>query len=270
MSNPIEDAKAAIAEARYADAAELLEPLTNGDDAEADYLFGTLLFTGPDVVSRDDAMDALQRAADLDHPAACYCVATTAFDGDGIQTDIVVDAELLVHAGDLGDVDAQRMLGLLHVEGQDGFPEDAEIARAWYERAAEQGDAQSQNDLARMMLEGEGGEVDAENALEWLTACAEQDGWSSERAADLLACIYEEGRYGVEPSEIEATRWRSRQEALKEAAERARVEHEEMQAEIAAAAEAASADASDDREDDDEDDDDGEEPDDDVDERGRS
>ena len=258
MSNPLEDAKTALDESRYADAAALLEPLTNAGNAEADYLYGCLLFSEPGLISRDDALDALQRAADLDHPAACYRVATTAIDGDGIQTDQVVDPDLLVHAAELGDVEAQRLLGVLHLEGAEGFPEDEEETRYWYERAAEQGDSLSQYDLGRMMLEGQGGKVDLEGGIKWLQACAGQNEEISERAADFLASLYEgaDERFELEPSPIEAARWRTRQQELEEAAERARVEREELLAEVAAAAEAAPPAEEEEDEDDADDDDD--------------
>jgi uncharacterized protein len=216
-TSPLDQAKAAIAEAKYAEAAALLAPLTNTGDAEADYLFGTLLFCEPDLVSVDDAMDAFGRAADLDHPAACYQVATTAVDGDEVIAGPVVDADLLLHAAELGHVEAQRLVGVLHVDGDDGFPQDLEVTRQWYERAAEQGHCQSQYDLGWMMLEGEGGPVDEEGALEWLEACALQDEAISETAADFLAAIFEEGRFDFEPDPEAAERWRRRQQELAEA-----------------------------------------------------
>jgi TPR repeat protein len=217
MTTPIEQAKDAIEAGRLEEAEALLKPLTNTGDAEADYLYGTLLFHGPELVEIDAAMDAFERAADLDHPAACYQVATTSIDdADGVITGPVVDRDLLVHAAELGHVEAQRMVGVLHVEGEEGFPQDLTITRHWYERAAEQGEAQSQYDLGWMMLQGEGGPIDQDAGLDWLEACALQESGVSEHAADFLATIFEEGRFDVEPIPEVAQRWRARQEELAE------------------------------------------------------
>ena len=227
MTTPLEQAKDAIETGRYQEAEALLKPLTNSGDAEADYLYGSLLFCEPDLVDIDAAMDAFERAADLDHPAACYQLATTLIDdADGVITGPVVDRDLLVHAAELGHVDAQRTVGVLHVDGEEGFPQDLTITRHWYERAAEQGDPQSQFDVAWMMLEGEGGPADLDAGLEWLEACAKQDRVVSERAADFLAMIYEEGRFDVEPDPEAAQRWRDRQAELVELHERQQKESE--------------------------------------------
>jgi uncharacterized protein len=215
MTTPLDQVQAAIDEARYEDAEALLRPLINTGNAEADYLYGTLLFMGPEIVELDDALDAFERAAALDHPGACYLLATTVIDdADGVVTGAVADPELLMRAAELGDLDAQRTVAALHVTGEEGFPEDPAIARQWYQRAADQGDAESLYELGRMLLDGEGGPADPAAALELLAECAEQDYPVSERAADLLASITEEGRADVERDPQTAERWRERQKAL--------------------------------------------------------
>jgi TPR repeat protein len=221
MKSPLELAKDAIEAGQYQEAAALLRTLTNTGDAEADYLFGTLLFHEAELVEVDDAMDAFARAADLDHPDACYQLATTAIDdGDGIIVGPVVDPDLLLHAAELGNVHAQRTAGALHVGGEEGFPQDLTVARQWYERAAAQGDPDSQYALGAMWLEGEGGPADQDAGLSWLEACAAQEYLASERAADFLASIFEEGRFDVEPDPEAAQRWRARQGELAELHER--------------------------------------------------
>jgi TPR repeat protein len=220
-TTPLEQAKEAIAAARYQEAKALLKPLTNTGDAEADYLYGTLLFSEPDLVEIDDAMDAFERAADLDHPDACYQLAITSIDdADGIIVGPVVDRDLLLHAAELGNIDAQRTAGVLHANGEEGFPEDLAAARHWHERAAKQGDPDSQYDLGWLMLEGDGGPYDPDAGVGWLEACAAQEHLASERAADFLASIFEEGRFDFEPDPAAAERWRARQAELVELHER--------------------------------------------------
>lgn len=220
-TTPLEQAREAMAAARYQDAAALLKPLINTGDAEADYLYGTLLFSEPDLVELDDAIDAFERAADLDHPDACYQLAITSIDdADGIIVGPVADRDLLLHAAELGNVDAQRIAGSLFASGEEGFEQDHAAARQWHQRAAEQGDPDSQYDLGWMMLEGEGGPPEYDAGLEWLEKCAAQEHLASERAADFLASIFEEGRFDFEEDPEAAQRWRARQEELAELHER--------------------------------------------------
>lgn len=220
-STPLEQAQEAIAAGRYQEAEALLKPLTNAGNAEADYLYGSLLFSEPDLVDLDAAMDAFERAADLDHPDACYQLAITSIDeSDGIVVGPVVDRDLLLHAAELGNVDAQRTAGSLYANGEEGFERDLAAAREWHQRAAEQGDPDSQYDLGWMMLEGEGGEPDYDGGLTWLEACAAQEHLASERAADFLASIFEEGRFDFEEDPEAAERWRARQAELAELHER--------------------------------------------------
>jgi TPR repeat protein len=220
-TTPLEQAKDAIAAGRYQEAEALLRPLTNTGDAEADYLYGSLLFTEPELVDLDDAMDAFERAAALDHPDACYQLATTSIDdADGIIVGPVVDRDLLLHAAELGNIDAQRTAGSLYANGEEGFEQDLAAARQWHQRAAEQGDPDSQYDLGWMMLEGEGGPPEYDAGLDWLEACAAQEHLASERAADFLASIFEEGRFDFEPDPEAAERWRARQRELAELHER--------------------------------------------------
>ena len=90
----IDHAKFLIATKQWDEAAALLEPLTNTGDREADYLYGSLLFGGGDVPP-EAALEALRRAAALDHPAACYAVSTTTID-DGVVTGPIVDRDLFI------------------------------------------------------------------------------------------------------------------------------------------------------------------------------
>src|SRR5262245_60560817 len=126
---PLEEAKAALAEQRCEDAARLLAPLVGRGDAEADFLYGSLLFYNEDVIPREEAIAALRRAAALDHPEACFWASVTSLDADGGITvyEPLVDRELLVRAAELGWAEAQHRLGALHVDGEQGFPKDLEV-----------------------------------------------------------------------------------------------------------------------------------------------
>jgi TPR repeat protein len=209
----IDQARALIAARRWTEAAELLRPLTGTGDPEIDYVFGSLLFGGDDCVSPAEALAALRRAAALNHPAACYRVATLTIDG-GVVTGPVVDLDLLMRAASLGDVDALRHIALAHVYGDDGFARDLNAAREWYERAAERGQALSQYDLAFMLLRGDGGPADIVAGLRWLERAATQRDVGSSDAARLLANAFELGWFDVTPDPAAARHWRDREREL--------------------------------------------------------
>ena len=54
-----------------------------------------------------------------------------------------------------GDADAQYILGYMYAEGR-GVPQDDKQAVSWFQKAAEQGDADAQNNLGVMYENGRG------------------------------------------------------------------------------------------------------------------
>ncbi len=89
-------------------------------------------------------------------------VASTAVVAAENQTD--QDVEALRLAAEQGDAEAQRNLGVKHVEG-DGVPQDDTEAVRWFRLAADQGHAGAQTNL-RLMSAGGGGEPTLEDALD--------------------------------------------------------------------------------------------------------
>lgn len=73
-----------------------------------------------------------------------------------------------------GDADAQNKIGFCYHHGIAGFPVDYEAAVRWYLKAAEQGLAKSQSNLAYCYLYGVGVEQDSKKAVEWYTKAANQ------------------------------------------------------------------------------------------------
>ncbi len=62
---------------------------------------------------------------------------------------------------------------MMYTEGQ-GVRQDYQQAFAWYQKAAEQGNAGAQNNLGLMYYNGKGVEQDYIKALEWYQKAAEQ------------------------------------------------------------------------------------------------
>jgi uncharacterized protein len=141
--------------------------------------------------------DLLRLAADQGHADAIYRLRQQY--PEGTERDA-----LLLKAGELGSLEAQRDLGALHATGDWTGPHDAVRAVEWYRRAAERGHPDAQYNLGFMYLLGDGVQADPEEGLKWLRRSADQGDESSFR---LLADLYRNGYYGVPLDTTEATFW---------------------------------------------------------------
>jgi len=74
----------------------------------------------------------------------------------------------LKKAAEQGDADAQYDLATMYHNGE-GVPQNYAEAAKWYKKAAEQGDEISQHNLARMYLRGEGVPQDYIEGYVWLS-----------------------------------------------------------------------------------------------------
>ena len=105
-------------------------------------------------------------------------------------------------AAELGDSEAQRVLGAMYEHGH-CVSQSEEMAASWYGRAAKQGDSFAQYRLGSLHLVGTGVEQDPAQAFFWYLKAAEQ----GELAAQLaLGNMYEEG-YGVDIDRSQAAYW---------------------------------------------------------------
>src|ERR1700736_2530528 len=134
----------------------LWQPWVQQGDAEAEYqLAYHYLWCTPceDDATRDRMLDLLRDAAAKDHPDAIWFLATR--QRHPRETDPEFE-RLVLRAGQLGSVNAQRQLGVMYATGDWSGPKDLAEAARWYRLAAEKGNAESQYDLGFMLLLGEG------------------------------------------------------------------------------------------------------------------
>jgi TPR repeat protein len=75
--------------------------------------------------------------------------------GQGVPRDYSEVAKWYRQAADQGDADSQNNLGLMYDSGQ-GVPQDFTEAVKWYREAADQGYASAQSNLGRMYTWGRG------------------------------------------------------------------------------------------------------------------
>ncbi len=160
-------------------------------DAYLDYGFDE----GPE---KDSEMRSLLRsAADKGHPEATYRLCNLY--AEGAERDAV-----LLKAGELGSIQAQRDLGALYATGDWTGPKDPAQGAEWYRKAALSGHPDAEYNLGFMYLLGEGVPPDPEEGLRWLRRSADHGYGFSFR---LLADLYRNGYYGVPVDIEEADRW---------------------------------------------------------------
>jgi TPR repeat protein len=116
-----------------------------------------------------------------------------------LQAEPQVDIVSLQQSAQAGDAYAQLNLGAAYDNGI-GVARDIEQALFWYQKAAEQGIAEAQFNLAHLLVAEE---LSASTAAEWMRKAAEQGMVDAEY---LMGVIYTEG-IGVAVNHNEARRW---------------------------------------------------------------
>ncbi|MGD0098041.1 MAG: tetratricopeptide repeat protein [Terracidiphilus sp.] len=144
-----------------------------------------------------EIQDLLERAASRSQPDAIYRLSRQC--SEKVEGDA-----LLLKAGELGSLEAQRDFGALFATGDWTGPRDSVRAVEWYRRAAERGHADAQYNLGSMYLLGEGVQADPDEGLRWLQSSAEQ---GDEQSVRLLADLYRNGLCGVSADAAEAELW---------------------------------------------------------------
>ncbi|MBC9175709.1 tetratricopeptide repeat protein [Pseudoroseomonas ludipueritiae] len=167
--DPMELALAAFQRGDYAEALNLWEPLARAGDARAQSNIG-----------------------------ACFA------EGMGVERNPALALTWLTLAAEAGYPAGQRNLAALYLQGGgDAVEADPAHAAALYRQAAEQGDAQAQDMLSWMLLEGEVIPSDPEEAHRWALAAAEAGIASS---MTRMGMLYHHA-LGVERDVAEAARW---------------------------------------------------------------
>jgi hypothetical protein len=109
--------------------------------------------------------------------------------GEYVQKDKKEALRLYFLSAAQGYISAMNNIGVVYAVGGDGVVANLEEAATWYRKAAEQGDATSQNQLGELYLYGRGVQKDYVEAMKWFLKASR----SSERANYNLGSIYEKG-----------------------------------------------------------------------------
>ena len=163
------------------------------------------------AVSMPQAAVALAPNLTQPAPTASPAKSGGAVDLPGLYADAVRRIESHDTAGvadlrkgaNLGYGPAQFYLAKLYETGDAGVPKDMTEARAWTQRAADNGERKAMHNLGLYFFEGSGGTKDLATAAQWFRKAADLGLVDSQYN---LARLYE-GGFGVPQSQAEALKW---------------------------------------------------------------
>jgi TPR repeat protein len=135
-AGPLEDGQAAYQKGDYATALQIIRPLAEQGNAEAQRMLGAAFANGqgvpPDLVQ---AVIWYSEAADQGAPDAQSNLGAMYANGWGVPQDYAQAVVLYRQAGERGNAGAQSNLGLMYEHGQ-GVPQDYVSAHMWLDVAA--------------------------------------------------------------------------------------------------------------------------------------
>lgn len=212
-------------------AAQMQEETQTTGTAEQQYIGDDLLKLGLEEYDKgqyDSAVNLVREAADMGNPYALITLACFYGNGTGVEKDeqkalewAHKAEEILIEIAEHGDVAAQLYLAAQYRDGNNGFELNKDKAFEWFQRAAEQGDAQAQYEVGMCYELGTGVKQNYNEAAEWYHKAAEQ---GNTYAQMQLGGLYNNG-LGVKEDKTESLRWYHKaEETLIETAERGDVE----------------------------------------------
>jgi TPR repeat protein len=139
FADSLDEGYQAIKSKNYKKAAEIMRPLAEKGDANAQDALG-LLYLGGFGVPQDfnEAARWYRKAAEQGHAGAQNNLGTMYYDGRGVKKDYEEAGRWLRKAAEQGEVHAQKNLGGMYRDGL-GVPQDDKEAIEWFRKAARQG-----------------------------------------------------------------------------------------------------------------------------------
>lgn len=206
-------------------------------DAHAQYVLAQQYAVGGAGVAQDAvaAFRWYQLAAEQGHKEAQSALGACYLAGNGVERDLQQALHWLLKAAEQGDPKAQWNLGAVYTSGQDGLKRDLPLAfrwcqkaaaagfvpaqatlgvmfakakdfeqsALWLHKAAAQGDAEAQYNLANAYIKGLGVPADLHQSFAWMVSAAEQ---GIPQAQSRLGLMFATGEGGVlDP--VEAHKW---------------------------------------------------------------
>ena len=163
----IDEGKAAYLAKEYDKAFQILEPLAQQGDPQAQMLLGVMYDYGQGVPESDsEAVVWYEKAARQGTPSVQHNLGAKYYTGIGIPRDYAKALSWWRLAAERGLAESQYGLGLLYAQGL-GTAKDLSKAAAWFHRAAKQDHAEAQYEFARLLESGAATASDKQAAIVW-------------------------------------------------------------------------------------------------------
>lgn len=135
--------------------------------------------------NKDDAKAHLyyKMAADEGHARAAYIVSTNYLNGFGVPKNKKMGIKYLQISADKGLAEAQYFMGMVYQIGEAGLFFREQKETMYFEKAAKQGHAKAQIELANKNILNEGAQCSLEKGIFWLV-CAYLHGNEAEEESD--------------------------------------------------------------------------------------
>ncbi len=148
----------------------------------------------PNIVSSNlEKEEAVKEPLDrvkVEQAQTLFLTALACFEGKGVNKDLPRALALFKSSADLGNIAAQRSVGVYYMTGSCSAPMDYTLALKYLRLAADAGDVASQKNLGLMYLEGFGVEQDSTKAFELFVLAANG---GNKSAAECLAHMKQDG-----------------------------------------------------------------------------
>jgi TPR repeat protein len=198
-----EEGKQAYLSQDYAKALEILKPLAENGNSQAQITLGLMYDYGHGV--KKDPAESIKwylMAAEQGVPLVQHDMGVKYFQGQGVEQNYQEAAKWWEMSANAGIADSQFNLGLMYYRGI-GIPKDYVKAAKLFDAAAEQGHGNAQYSLAVMYAFGQSKEKNYETALKWFNKAAEQD----VAQAQFNLGVFHENGYGVAKNLSKAKEW---------------------------------------------------------------
>ena len=215
LAQELEEGQAAYQARDYPKALQVLRPLAEQGNSQAQALLGIMYDNGQGV-DKDprEAFKWYLKAAEQGMPTAQHDIGVKYFQGVGVEQNYQEAAKWWEQAANAGIADSQFNLGLIYYRGL-GVKTDYQKAADLFRKAADQGHSQAQYSIAVMYAFGQGMDKNYAEALKWFKESAAQ---GVSQAQFNLGVFYENG-YGLDKDMNSARQWyqRAAEQGLEEA-----------------------------------------------------
>ena len=215
LAQSFEEGRTAYEAKDYKKALEILRPLAEQGDSQAQVTLGIMYDYGRGVTADpEEAIKWYIKAAEQGIPVVQHDVGVKYFQGQGVKQDYLEAAKWWEQSANAGLADSQFNLGLMYYRGI-GLKQNYTKAAELFQKAANQDHGDAQYSLAVMYAFGQGMDKNYEEALKWFRKSAAQ---GVPQAQFNLGVFYENG-YGIEKDITMAMEWyrRAADQGLEEA-----------------------------------------------------